>query len=791
MSGTGGHAAEPFTAAHGRELLAKLRDAGRGSLVLTNGLRDLRLVVAAEEVGLESAGAPLQGGEGRELIRAFLCALFWEEPLIAFDADASRRDEAVAVRVRANAKELLEQVEQGLVELEPLREKVPSLEVLINVSGDPPPSDADAPAARLFRATRATGGIMLAAAAETADLDAIDAAWAAVDLLEAKQATVKRPSPTLAMRRLKRAESIVEEGLLPGLRHEYIARGYLRSDPKRAASFLRQAGDAHRVAGRADVAVGCYRTCLQANPDDLGAREGLVHAHATLGRTGDVRATRLELVERYVAARLPLRARAHLAELGELNADQQALRLECLIAGGEHEEAAAIVVKNAGRMKPDELAAIPGRFARAGACGAAFDLALRASGVTRLRPVRRALNACVAVALIVVSLLLLEARVRVMYREATAAARVDLLAGRFEPAKVHFAELAALNSQVSAASWPVASCLALVPDTLAHVDDLAADQAQLDANHALLRWRASEDVLAADAALEEFARRSRTDELKMFVAAERAEIATYRQKVADELKLLQDLVIAGRNKDALELARQIVDAFHNARDLLADRSVSVRVLAEPKTAVLNVDGKLEEQLVQDGGEWEVRVRLDGRPVALAVFYQDHVTQMREVRFQDLTEAEVRFELIGLHLDPSLAWPEEPEGSGVHFLEDPRSVAQLRATAKGPLALEEAATKARLAKALPALPAGQRLVVVATSEPVRKRVQLREVGVFLEGPGGKRATPWRLSVGRVERPFSDDAARSALGALSESERFPLIVDALREAVSRMQGELARP
>jgi hypothetical protein len=786
---TGGGPAEPFTAARGRELLAQLRDAGRGSLVITNGLRDLRLVVGQDEVGLESAGAPLQGVEARDLIRAFLCALFWEEPLIAFDADASRREEAAAVRVRAKAEELLEQVEQGLVELEPLREKVPSLEVLINVSGDPPPSDADAPAARLFRATRATGGIMLAAAAETADLDAIDAAWAAVDLLEAKQATVKRPSPTLAMRRLKRAEATVEEGLLPGLRHEYIARGYLRSEPKRAASYLRQAGDAHRVAGRADVAVGCYRTCLQANPDDLGAREGIVPAHAALGRTGDVRAARLELVERYVAARLPLRARAHLTELGELNADQQALLLDCLIAGGEHDEAASIVVKNASRMKPDELAAIPARFARAGARGAALDRALRASGVTRLRPLRRLLLACAALALIGVALLLLEARVRVMYREATAAAQVDVLAGRFEPAKVHYAELSALSSQVDARSWPIASCLREVPTTLSHVDDLASDQALLDANHALLRWKKSDDVLVADAALEALARSSRTDELKLFLAAERTEIATYRQHVAEELKVLQDLVIAGRNKDALAHAKLIVDAFQNARDLLADRSVPVRVSCEPKTAVLNVDGKLLEQLVRDGGEWELRVRLDGRPVSLAMFYPDHVTQTREVRFQDLTEAEVRFELIALHADPSLAWPEEPEGAGVHFLEDPRSVAQMRATAKGPLALEEAATKARLAKALPTLPAGQRLVVVAVSEPVRKRVQLREVGVFLEA-GGKRATPWRLNVGKVERQFSDDPTRSALGDLGEVERFPLIVDALREAVTRMQGELAR-
>jgi hypothetical protein len=788
MSATG-RPAEPFTAAHGRELLGQLRDLGRGAVVLTSGLRDLRLVVGQDEVGLESAGGPLEGADARDLIRLFLCALFWEEPLIAFDADATRREEAPAVRVRAKAAELLEQVEQGLVELEPLREKVPSLEVLISVSGDPPPSDADAPAARLFRATRATGGIMLAAAAEAADLDAIDAAWATVDLLEAKQATVKRPSPTVAMRRLKRAEASVEEGLLPGLRQEYLARGYLRSDPKRAASFLRQAGDAHRVAGRADVAVGCYRACLQANPDDVGAREGLVHAHAALARSADLRAARLELIERYAAARLPLRARAHLLELGELNADQQALLLECLLIGGEHDEAAAIVERAAPRMKAEDLAELPGRFARAGARGAAFERVVRASGVTRLRPLRRLLLLCVVLALVGVSLLLLEARVRVMYRAASDAARADLLAGRFEPAKVHFAELAALGSQVGAASWPVASCLREVPLTLAHIDDLAADQALLDQSHALLRWRAADDVLAADAALEALARRSRTDELKLLVAAERTEIATYRQHVADELKLLQDLVIAGRQKDALAHARQVVDAFQNARDLLADRSIPVRVLSEPKTAVLNLDGKLVEQLARDAGEWEVRVRLDGRPIALAVFYPDHVTQTRELRFQDLREPEVRFDLIGLHADPSLAWPEGLEGEGVHFVEDARSVAQVRAIAKGPLALEEAATRARLAEALPRLPAGLRLIVVAVSEPVRKRIQLREVGVLLED-GGRRATPWRLNVGKLERPWSDEPAGSTLRDLSQVERFPLIVDALREALGKMQAELAR-
>ena len=65
---------------------------------------------------------------------------------------------------------------------------------------------------------------------------------------------------------------------------------------------------------------------------------------------------------------------------------------------------------------------------------------------------------------------------------------------------------------------------------LVRLDDPAADR------QALLRWRASDDVLVADAALEALAKESRTDELKAFLAAERAEIATYRQHLADELK---------------------------------------------------------------------------------------------------------------------------------------------------------------------------------------------------------------------------------------------------------------
>ncbi|MCO5172041.1 MAG: hypothetical protein M9894_37560 [Planctomycetes bacterium] len=787
---SGSEAGASFTAAQGRELLGRLRDLRRGALVVTSGLRDLRLVVGADEVGLESAGAPLPPGDERDLIRAFLCALFWEDPLAFVDADGTRREDVPALRVRADAEAVLGQVEQGLTELDALKERVPTLEVLVTVSGQPPPPEEDAPSARLFRAVGAAGpgGAVLAVAAEQAQLDLIDAAWATVDLLEAKQATLKRLSPTIAMRRLKRAEGLVEDGLLDGLRHEYVARGLQRAEPRRAAAALRLAGDAHRLGGRAEVAVACYRAGLQLAPEDLGAREGLVCALAALARGGDAKAARLELIERYTASGLPLRARAHLEALGEPSLEQQALLLECLLAGGEHQAAAALAEQLAPRLDPAERAALPTRFAASGAPAGVVARAVGASGTARLRPLRRALLACVALGLLALTALGLEAYARLRFAEAAEEARADLAAGRFDAARGRFAELAHLSDSLGAARWPVRTCLADVPGTLAHLEGLAADQALLDASGQVLRWRAAPDTIAADAALVALAERARTAELKALLAGERAGLGAYRQGVADEVKLLQDLVIAGRSREALQKARQIVSTYDNARDLYAERAIPVRIYAEPKAARLHLNGRFLDQLVRDTGEWELRVRLDGRPEELAVSYENHVTQTRALRFQDLRDPEVRFELVGIHADPSLSPPEAGDVR-VRFVEDPRSVALTRSSARGPLALEEAATGARLAEELPTVGARQRLVVVAHSEPVRRRVYLRELSVFLE-EDGRRATPFRLPVGRVERPFVDDPAGSVLQDLSQVERFPLLVEAVREAVGRMQAELAR-
>lgn len=788
MSGQGIGA--PFTPDRGRELVGRLREAGQGSVFVTCGLRDLRLVVSPGEVGLEAAGSPLGGGDARDLIRAFLCALFWEDPIAVHDGDAVRREDVASLRVYVDPDGVLVQIEQGLTELAELRRRVPSLEMLLQVSGAALRPDDDAPAARLFRvASSAPNGMLLAQAAEEAGLDTIDAAWAVVDLLEAKQATVRRLSPTVAMRRLRSVEALVEDGLLPGLRHEYVARGLVRAEPRRAALFLRQAGDLHRSVGRAEQALACYTGSLDIVPDDLGAREGLVLALSSLGRAAEARAVRLALVERYVAARLPRRARAHLAELGELTLEQQATLLDCLLAAGEGDEAAEVAAHLAPRLPAQERAVLPARFVAAGIGGAPLERAVRASGIARLRPLRRALVGVVAVGLLAVAGLGLEAYARVQFARAVQGAHDDLAAGRFDEARARFAELAHLTSSLAADRWPVATCLAEVPRVQAELDALEADQALLDANLSLLRWRSGSDSLAADRALSDLAARARTDDLRRLLEAERAEIAVYRQRVLEDLKVLQDLVIAGRAKDALDHARHIVDAYHDARDLFADRWVSVRVACEPREALLNVDGKLHPPTQRGSGQWEVRVRLDGRPVVLELQYPNHVTQRRAVRFEDLTEPELSFELIGVHQDKDLPWPEEPAGPGVHFVEDPRTITQLRATARGPLRLETDAARARLAEALPPLPRGQRLVVVAHSDPGRRRAYLRELTVFFSD-GDRRATPWHVNVGRVDRPLTDEPSGTVLHDLSRVERFPVIVEALREVLHRMQQELAR-
>ncbi len=786
-----------FSAASGREVLARLRQAGRGAIVVTTGLRDLRLVVEPGGASVEASGAELGPGGAAGLARAFLCALFWEDPTALFVASPPPRKPEAVIEVEGDVQALLGQIDRGLAELADLHAKVHGLDCVVSVHGAPPPEGEEAVAARLFRAVQAhPKGVLLGHAAGEAGLDALDAAWATFDLLDMGQAVVKRPPPTVAARRAKQAEARVEEGLDPPLRCHHLARQLLRSEPRKAAQLNRLAGDGFRADGRHDLAIVAYRAAAAAQPDDVAAREGLVAALAAAGRAGEERHGRQELVRLYSEWGLPSRARSHLERLDDRAPEQRDLLLETMLRGRDFAAAGALVREVAPLLARDARRALAARFAKAGATGAPLRAAVAASGVQALRPLRRLLFALTLLTALAAGLLGAELELRRQWVEVVPAVRADVDARRFAEARGRLGELAAIASQVRLEAWPAQLApawphltLAQVPATSAAIDALEADWALLARSRETLAWRSRSDTRAADEALAALRAAARTDALRARVDAARAEVAAYREQVAAQVKVLRDRA-AFASPDALAGAQRLMREHMDAADLFGDLSVMVRLFVEPAHAALEQDGRRVETRERDGKEarWLLPVPLDpALETSLVAGADGWARQSRTFRLSELLEPELRLRLVQIRRDSSLAAPSPP---------DPGARLAVRDDGRGLAAARQA--NARVPSSEPAfeplrerLGPDHRLVIILGLDVNASwgRGYLKWAHMFLEDVGrGARATPRVLDPGTIERPLDKAGDELVVRPVQDAERGRALVEAAAQALDGMLEEL---
>lgn len=782
---------DAFSPATARAGVQALRQADRGSLIVTNGLRDLRLRRTDGGLLLEGVGSPVEPGGARELIRQLLCALFWEDAVLLHEPEAEPRDGVSALRVDGDPLPLLDQLEQGFTELGELREKVPAMDAIVAVSGAPPPPADDSATAKLFRAAKSASQVHLGTVAQQLGLDALDAAWAVSDLLDAGQAVVKRAPPTLAARRVKMAEELVAEGFSSGLRCAQVARGYVRSDPGRSANWLRRAGEAFHRAERLDVAAACFRACLEGRSDDLAAREGLA---ASLNPRGpEVDRLRGELARSWSSLGMPQRARRHLELLADPTPEQRLQLLEALLSVEDFAAAAEVAARLAPTLPPAERAGLADRFALLGATGAPLERAIQASGVQAMRPMARALKGLSALLLLAAALLGLEAHLRGRFNAAGQAAREALGRGDLAGVKAAFADLEALAARLPA--LPAGSCLSRVAPTLDEAAALHADQGLLEERRAALAWRAAPDVVAADQALGKLLVEARTDALRRVVTSARAELAEYRSHISDEIKRLDDLVLSGKRNDALELARSLVHDHARARDAWGGRELPVHLTVRPPDATVTWAGQRLRALVAESGEYELRIPLQGPLQPLTIDAFGHLSHRRELNFEGLASPTLEVELVKRIRETTLPWPTPPAGapaSGVVFLEDPVGLARASTVAKGDLK-PPPGLEPGLALLADKLGPAQRLLVVVRSDVRQRRVILDNVDLFLEDltdpAAPRRATPVRLIPSRVERaPVEHPQGGLTLPSLSSLPSLPALREALLEVVAAMRAEV---
>jgi len=790
-----------FSPSAARAALEHLRDAGGGTLTVTSGLRDVRLVVDGGTGRVDALGYALEGHEPADLIRELLCALFWEDPSFVVEPSVAPSPPAGADSISAEAEPgaLIDELTQGCDELADLLAKVPGLDSIVAVQGDPPPAELDEPSANLFRALEPhpRGGFLLLAAQQS-DLDPIDAAWAVLDLLEAGQATVKPPPLAAVLRRLKAAEGTVDDGFTRSLRYAHLARGFARGDVARAARYHRLAGQAYLAAGFPHHALANFRAGLALNQEDVTLREGTVQALDAASQPNEARRVRQELIKLYLDWGLAARARAHMEVVGMSSAEERALLLECMLRMRDFEAAADLAAKLAPGMAPTERTALADRFARAGATGRPLDRAISASRLRRLRPLRRALWLLAFVALLGAAALGAEAWLRTRYRVAAAATRAALAEHDFAAARDAWSELRRVRSRIPPwarlEQWPL-TCLGDVPEVLTRIDDLESDRRRYLASRDVLAWRDAGDTLAARAALEELAAAGAEGGPLAALARERiAELDAYRDEVAGKVELLAGKILAGGSgyQQALDLAHVLDREHADARDLWADASIRLVVETTPLEAALHIDG----QEIPPAGEGHFYVDLPlgaEEPATLLVTAPDHVAQTAEVVYSEsLRSVRLGFDLFAVNQIPLASGPPPGDRPGLHVFEDDG----LR---------REVARKIGDGKPVRIDPSADVLAPIAERLTARERVSVRihtsvDVGVFLESlevylqdlrtPPGEQPAPWRVDLSLIRRPHEEVDGVHVLADLSCVPNHPALVAAVRELVERMREDLPR-
>ena len=103
-----------FTAGAARQALELIKRNRGGSLLVTSGHQDVRLVVEPRRVSVEGSGGDVSGGDAWSLCRAFLLALFWGEATYFLQLDGKPDPKAPAIRLETQASKVLEALDEGL-----------------------------------------------------------------------------------------------------------------------------------------------------------------------------------------------------------------------------------------------------------------------------------------------------------------------------------------------------------------------------------------------------------------------------------------------------------------------------------------------------------------------------------------------------------------------------------------------------------------------------------------------------------------------------------------------------
>ena len=792
-----------FAGAAAKDALEQLRRTRSGCLVVTDGARDLRLSVTPEEVSLEALGFLLQGGEPGDLIRAFLCALFWDDPtcLVEELRPGEEHPQASTLRLHEGVEALLAEMTQGLAELGELHRRTRGLEAQVAVRGDPPGGDPEAPGALLFQALAPHGerGEQLGQVVDQLPLDEIALAWAVGELLDEERALV-RPAPLPAiMRRARQLEPLGEAGLVPGLRQAHLARLVARVERRRAGQLMRRAGEALLGGARPGAAVAALRSSLQHHEDDLVARELLAQALERAQRPTEARHAREELVELYLRCALPARARAHLVELDDGSPGHKQRLMDTALAMRDFAAAHELAGRLASGLSAVELEALPFRFAEAGAPEPMVADLSRRAGYGRRRLLRRGVWLLAALLLGAAGLAVREVHLRLHFRQAVSLARSDLLAGAWDQAGRHWEELGREAERAHLGSWPGPlrrlTCLTRVEREQAGIRALREDRALVGARPPGLDWRRAPDSLAARGALEGLLSRAASPALRAALERELRELDASRREVQAQVVRLRELVTGSRLDQALQQALELRTRHASSRDLWANEVVPLRVLVRPVSgARLLVEGQVAPPVDRGEGAWEVTVPIDGArgPQIRAEADRSLARELRLVLDDRLVEPTVWVRLFEVMRLVKAEPPLRAREPGLYAFED-EPVLQAAAHAVGAGELARPDLHAELAPALEPLLAGTglRLSVMARGEVRQRRLYLTALDVFLEEPArAAAAEPRRIEVGRAARgPQRDEQGGwrlSGLACLGDDQDY--LRDALVFTVSAMRVEL---
>jgi hypothetical protein len=679
----------PFTAGSARQALAALRRARSGALLVTSGHRDVRLVVESRRVSVEGAGLELDGAEDDawDISRQFLASLFWGDATYFLDLQGKPMTDAPALRANAVPDKAIDLLDEGFRELTELRSVVPGVDVLVSRKGTPPPPDARSCAAVLYRSLT-TQPRHLGSAAKEAGLDPLDAAWAVSDLLEAEAAQIKRPAATMAVRRLKSAEPVIREGLSPGVRALHLARGYSRSEPRRAAHFLQEAGLAFLRSNQGNEALEMFKQSHEQAPKDLGGLEGMVRALEVVGQRDEARRIREDLVDLYRSWNLPSRTLEHLDALAPLSIEQELVKLDCLLTRHDFKGALEQARRVFPRVASPERIVLARRFGEFGAPKDIQSEAVGLSGAQRMRWPRRIL--VLACWLLVVGILAFSVELygRIEFRRAARQTRLALT--DLEPPSAGAAPVASggkllepwanferIGSQTGgvAASLPEGAVLREVPPVLAELQAIQDDAGLLQSSkvRGALQWEQSDSVGLAKDALEALQGMARSAALKRRVDLELEQLAAYVEEVDSEIRAFSN---KSQALTKLQAGQALLRDHRNARERFADKAVVIEVTVLPgerAKATWQVEGSKKVELASSGaGKFQANLPLrPGSQGTLRVSSPDRVPRSLTFDVESLENPERVIELIRcVPLSARVERPKVSQAKGLVVLEEP-------------------------------------------------------------------------------------------------------------------------